>query len=135
MMQQTSDTEPKNEAVPARVGAAPWSPSANQECGMTSDPSHDPDAAENESAVERIKGLPTEFGVMLVSVGVLGVVLPGVVGVPALVAGGLVLWPGTFSGLDEWLKRRNPGLYQKGVHQLGRFLNDLERRYPVSPEK
>jgi len=102
---------------------------------MTVDPSHDLDAAGDESAVRRIKDLPREFGVMLVSVGALGVVLPGLMGAPALVAGGLVLWPGTLGGLEQWLRRRNPGLYHRGMQQIGRFLDDLERRYPVSTEK
>jgi hypothetical protein len=55
-----------------------------------------------------------------------------VMGAPALVAGGLVLWPGTFGPVDEWLRRQNPGLYHRGMKQLGRFLDDLERRYPLS---
>jgi uncharacterized membrane protein YbaN (DUF454 family) len=44
--------------------------------------------------------LPKEVGVMLVSVGVLGFVLPAVAGTPAIVAGGLVLWPRTFGKLE-----------------------------------
>ena len=72
---------------------------------------------------------------MLVSVGALGIVLPGLMGTPAIIAGGLVLWPATFSGLEEWLRRRNPGLYHRGMQQLGRFLDDLERRYPEVTKK
>ena len=41
---------------------------------------------------------------MLVSVGALGIVLPGMLGTPAIIAGGLVLWPGTFGGLEDWLR-------------------------------
>ncbi len=67
---------------------------------------------------------------MLVSVGALGVVLPGLMGTPALIAGGLVLWPGSFGKVEGWFRRRNPDLYHRGMQQLGRFLNDLERRYP-----
>jgi hypothetical protein len=81
--------------------------------------------------LERIKGLPREVGVMLVSVGVLGFLLPGVMGTPAIIAGGLALWPGTFSRAEDWLRRRNPSLYQQGMRQIGRFLDDLERRYPA----
>ncbi len=135
MKQEIDFTEPQNEVVPNRVGAPPWPPSANQDCTTTVDPSDDLDAAADESAVRRIKDLPREFGVMLVSIGALGVVLPGMMGAPALIAGGLVLWPGTFGGLEEWLRRRNPGLYHKGMQQLGRFLDDLERRYPKTPSR
>ena len=88
-----------------------------------------------EGRARKIEDLPKEVGVMLVSVGALGVVLPGLMGAPALVAGGLVLWPGTFGGLEEWLRRRNPGLYHRGMQQLSRFLDDLERRYPDLTKK
>jgi hypothetical protein len=135
MMQETSGIEHKDEVAPGRLGAPPVLPCAIQDCATTVNPHHDLDAADDQSAVRRIKDLPREFGVMLVSVGALGVVLPGVMGAPALVAGGLVLWPGTFGGLEEWLRRRNPGLYQRGMQQLGRFLDDMERRYPVPTEK
>jgi hypothetical protein len=96
----------------------------------TGGPGADDPAVDDESSVRRIKHLPREVGIMLVSVGTLGLVLPGVMGAPALIAGGLVLWPGTFGGVEEWLRRRNPGLHHRGMKQLGRFLDDLERRYP-----
>jgi hypothetical protein len=135
MKQETDLTEPQNDVVPGRVGAPQASPGANKESRMTVDPIHDLDAADDESTVRRIKDLPREFGVMLVSIGALGVVLPGMMGAPALVAGGLVLWPGTFGGLEEWIRRRNPDLYHRGMQQLGRFLDDLERRYPQSSSR
>jgi hypothetical protein len=99
------------------------------------EPGVDVAAGADESTVRTIKDLPREFGVMLVSVGALGILLPGLMGAPVLVAGGLVLWPRTFGGLEEWLRRRNPGLYHRGMQQVGRFLDDLERRYPVATEK
>lgn len=80
----------------------------------------------------RIQELPKEVGVMLMSVGVMGVALPGVAGAPALVAGGLVLWPRTFGKLEAWLQRRYPGLHRQGMQQIGRYLNDLEKRFPDS---
>jgi hypothetical protein len=86
--------------------------------------------ARDPAPASRIKELPREVGVMLVSVGVLGFVLPGIMGTPALVAGGLVLWPGAFGAMDQWLRRRNPVLYDRGMQQLGRFLDDFESRYP-----
>jgi hypothetical protein len=92
-------------------------------------------AGDQRSSVREIKDLPKEVGVMLVSVGVLGFVLPGVMGTPALIAGGLVLWPGAFGRIEEWLRRRNPNLYDRGTKQLGRFLDDLERRYPDVMER
>ena len=50
-------------------------------------------------------GLPKEMGVMLVAVGSLGWLLPGMVGTPALIAGGLVLWPKAFGKVETWFQR------------------------------
>ena len=100
-----------------------------------------PDEADSlepdEATVQRIKRLPKELGVMLISVGVAGFILPGVMGTPALIAGGLVLWPGAFGRLENWFARRKPELHRQGMKQIGRFLDDLERRYPptASPDE
>jgi hypothetical protein len=83
-----------------------------------------------EEAVRRIKDLPKEVGVLLVSVGVLGWVLPGMAGTPALLAGGLVLWPGAFGKLEGWFQCRYPKLYDQGIQQIDRYLDDMDRRYP-----
>lgn len=79
---------------------------------------------------ERLATLPREVGVLLVTIGVLGLALPGLVGTPALVAGGLMLWPRGFRSLNGWLGRRCPGFHGKSVEQLFRYLDDMERRYP-----
>jgi hypothetical protein len=75
--------------------------------------------------------LPKELGVLLASVGVLGIVLPGIAGAPALIAGGLVLWPKTFGKVENWFQGRFPETHRKSMQQVGRFLNDLDQRYPV----
>jgi hypothetical protein len=89
-----------------------------------------------DAARARLKDLPPEVGAMLVSVGVAGMVLPGIMGTPALIAGGLVLWPGTFGKVEEWFQRRYPDLHKQGMRQVSRYLDDLERRYsdPKTPE-
>ena len=81
------------------------------------------------SDLRRFKKLPKEIGVMLIAAGVVGVILPGP-GTPALVAGGLALWPGAFGKLESWLERRYPGVHQRSMKQIDRFLDDLEKRYP-----
>jgi hypothetical protein len=83
-----------------------------------------------DEEVQRLKELPKEVGVMLISVGVLGFVLPGVMGTPAIVAGGLVLWPKAFDRVENWFRRRHPGMHQTSMRQIGRFLTDMERRFP-----
>jgi hypothetical protein len=72
-----------------------------------------------------------DLGLMLVSAGLIGVVLPGP-GAPALVAGGLMLWPGAFGKVERWIHRRFPEAHRKGIGHINRFLSDLERRYPGS---
>ena len=74
---------------------------------------------------------PKELGLMLVTAGVIGVVLPGP-GAPALLAGGLILWPEGFGRVEGWLRQRFPESHRKGMRHLDRFLSDLERRYPGS---
>jgi hypothetical protein len=90
-------------------------------------------AAAEEDAVRRIKDLPREIGVMLVSVGALGLVMPGMAGAPAILAGGLVLWPGAFGRLEGWFQRQYPKVYDRGMQQIDRFLDDMDRRYPRDP--
>jgi len=81
--------------------------------------------------VSKIKDLPKELGVMLITAGIVGFVLPGP-GTPAIIAGGLVLWPKAFGRLESWLERAHPRVHREGMQQISRFLNDLEKRYPDS---
>jgi hypothetical protein len=100
--------------------------------------SPEPDAIltpEEEAELRRIKDLPKEVGVMLITVGVLGFVLPGVVGAPAAIAGGLVLWPKTFEKVENWFERRYPRIHKQSLYQINRYLNDLESRYPESTHR
>lgn len=80
----------------------------------------------------KLQKLPPEIGVLLIVIGTAGVLLPGPVGSPFLVAGGVAIWPAAFRKAEDWLQRVAPGLYEEGMRQLERFLADLERRYPGS---
>lgn len=84
----------------------------------------------DEALARRLQTLPREVGVLLVTIGVMGIALPGLVGTPALLAGGLMLWPRGFRSVDTWLARRCPWLHRQGSEQLIRYLDDMERRYP-----
>ena len=44
---------------------------------------------------------------MLITAGIVGFVLPGP-GTPAIIAGGLALWPGAFGKLESWLDALTP---------------------------
>ncbi len=83
-----------------------------------------------EPSLPTLSDLPKELGVLLASVGVMGVILPGIAGAPALIAGGLVLWPKTFGKVEGWFQSRYPGTHRKSMEQVGRFLDDLSHRYP-----
>jgi hypothetical protein len=92
----------------------------------------DQDQAGLEDAeLNKIKELPKELGVMLLTAGIVGFILPGP-GTPAIIAGGLALWPEAFGKLESWLERSHPKVHRQGVRQINRFLNDLEKRYPYS---
>ena len=113
-----------NENIPKTEPAdAPDRPTAE----ATPDSSRAARAGESALAVTP----PKELGLMLVSAGLIGVVLPGP-GAPALVAGGLILWPDAFSKVERWARRRFPQAHRKGIGHINRFLSDLERRYPGS---
>ena len=83
-----------------------------------------PDApAFNELTPVRVEQLPKEAGWMLITAGVVGLVVPGVLGTPFLLAGAVVLAPGGSKLLSRWGGH-------SAMRQIGRFLDDLERRYP-----
>jgi len=81
---------------------------------------------------ERIRRLPPEVGAVLITVGVAGVVLPGPVGMPLLLAGGLALAPSVFGRFERWVEKRFPTLHWHGMKNVNRFIDDFERRYPPS---
>ena len=67
---------------------------------------------------------------MLLTVGMLGFLLPGVVGTPAVIAGGLVLWPRRSAGWKTGSSGKFPKMHKQSLFQINRYLNDLESRYP-----
>src|SRR4051794_25141839 len=77
-----------------------------------------------------LETLPREVGVLLLIIGVGGLMLPGPVGSPFLIFGGVILFPKAFRKMDRGMKHRFPGAYREGMRQVGRFVGDLERRYP-----
>ena len=81
------------------------------------------DLSDADDTALRIAYLPKEAGWALITAGVVGLVVPGVVGTPFLLAGAVVLAPGGSKLLARWAPR-------SATRQLGRFLDDLERRFP-----
>ena len=75
-----------------------------------------------EVAAINFEPLPKEAGWLLITAGVVGLVVPGVLGTPFLLAG-VVLVPGGARLLSRWAS-------PSAMRQIGRFLDNLERRYP-----
>jgi len=126
--------EPPPDLTPAEAKTgteAPWeTPASGPQPAAGESASQNGTSATADETCLRLEQMPKEVGVMLISVGVLGVVLPAVAGGPALVAGGLVLWPKAFGRVERWLERRFPNVHKGSMKQLSRYLDDLDRRYP-----
>ena len=84
--------------------------------------------------IGRIEQLPPEVGWLLMWVGALGFILPGVIGFPFVIAGAAVVVPGGRKLLADWLGRNPPKFVHASMKQLSRMLDDLDRRYPVLPK-
>jgi hypothetical protein len=103
--------------------------------GSRSGPDHLAGRGEEEPEAQvRVQRLPPEIGVLLMIIGTAGLLLPGPVGSPFLVAGGIALWPAGFRKVERWLRKVAPGMYAAGTRQIEQFLADLERRYPGSTQ-
>ena len=61
-----------------------------------------------------IEKLPRDIGLLLVGVGILGVLLPGVIGTPVLLVGGLILWPKAFHVVEL----RFPPIHEQDSQRL-----------------
>ncbi len=102
---------------------------------LESDPARaETSAAADDADAVMLKELPEEVGAMLIAAGIVGIVLPGP-GTPAVIAGGLALWPDAFGKLETWFGSRYPDTHKKGMKQIRRFLVDLEKRYPNSTHR
>jgi hypothetical protein len=84
----------------------------------------------DEQLILRIEKLPREAGWVLITAGVIGVIAPGIIGAPFLVAGTFVLTPGGPRWLSRWAGRKPRKFAHSALRQICRFLDDLERRYP-----
>lgn len=98
------------------------------------DPACDPESCTKDATAAdagRVRQLPKEVGVLLVTAGIGGLILPGPVGSPFLIAGCVILWPKAFARVETFFERKFPRMHREGVKQMRRYLNDLERRYPT----
>ncbi len=81
-----------------------------------------PETAAKETA-QGMEPLPREAAWALIMVGLVGLVVPGLIGTPFLLAGAAILVPGGWKILPRWAK-------DPSIRRIHRFLDDLEHRYP-----
>ncbi len=84
----------------------------------------------NEESSELLGALPSELSWLLIAAGIGGVLLPGPVGTPFLLLGGVSLSPRFFANLENRLRKWFPRCHRRGVQQIRRYLADMEQRYP-----
>jgi len=89
---------------------------------------------EDDAVVERVGRLDHEVGWVLVSAGVIGMIVPGILGTPFLLMGAFALWPGNRKRVEKWRQGHSPKIFHGSMKQINRFLDDLERRYPRNPK-
>lgn len=91
-----------------------------------------PDAAAEADDFD-FERLTPEVGWMLIWVGVLGVILPGLPGAPFFLVGGAVLAPGGKTRAALWADRNKGPVVRRSLKILTRFMDDLDARYPSRP--
>lgn len=85
---------------------------------------------DDEAVVRRVEHLNRDVGWALISAGLVGLVMPGVLGAPFLIMGALVLWPGNRKRAERWRQGHSPKIFHGAMRQINRFLDDLDKRYP-----
>ncbi len=89
-----------------------------------------------EDVINRVRNLDRSMGWILISAGLVGIIVPGMIGTPFVLLGGLVLWPSCNQKvLEKWRKDSSSTLINGAMKQVDRFLDDLEGRYPSSGDK
>jgi hypothetical protein len=84
----------------------------------------------DDAVVDRVGRLKHDVGWTLITAGIVGLIVPGVLGTPFLLMGALALWPGNRERVERWRKGHSPRFFHGSMKQINRFLDDLERRYP-----
>ena len=74
--------------------------------------------------------LTPEIGWMMMGVGVLGVILPGLPGAPFFAVGGAVLVPGGKERMAKWIENHPGPITHRSLSIIGRFMDDLDAQYP-----
>ncbi len=78
--------------------------------------------------------LPKDMAVMLISLGLVGVAIPGPIppGASFILLGTVILWPNVLVRTGGPLAHRFPRVFRMLVHFASDLHRDLDRRYPDS---
>ena len=101
-------------------------PVATAQVARLAEEQNQPARAIDEQLMHRIEKLPREAGWALVTAGVIGLIAPGVVGFPFVVAGAVVLTPGGPRKLAHWASRKPRKYAHAALRQICRLVDDLE---------
>jgi hypothetical protein len=123
--------------VELTAAAAPHLPAVTTRLARQMAESTPDERVADEQTTLLIENLPREAGWVLVTAGVVGLIVPGIMGAPFLLAGAVVLTPGGSRRLSRWVGHKPPKLVHSAVRKISRFLDNLERRYPrrASPSR
>jgi len=127
-------TEPSESAagvdLPVVTEPTPQLPIAMSVVATPTDVVVEEEPAIDEHLMQRIENLPKDAGWALIMAGVIGLIAPGVIGWPFVVAGAFVLTPGGTRTLARWAGRKPRKHAHAALRQICRLVDDLERRYP-----
>lgn len=126
MLEAEFNTETMNSGGPGDSSASCCEGASGGGCNERAEA----EAAAEDKQDELLQQFPSEIAMLLIMAGVAGVLLPGPIGAPLILAGGVTLWPKTFRPLERWFRRKFPAMHQEGVIQLKEFVKDLENRFP-----
>ena len=126
MLEAEFNTETVNSGGPGDSGASRCEGASGGECNDHAEA----EATAEDMQDELLQQFPPEIATLLIMAGIAGVLLPGPIGAPLILAGGVTLWPKTFRPMERWFRRKFPAMHQEGVIQLKEFVKDLKSRFP-----
>lgn len=81
--------------------------------------------------MDLLEAIPKDIGWMLLLLGIVGLAVPGMVDIPLLIAGCIILWPSTYRYFQSLAKtKKQARLLDAPVRFLTRFHADFEKRNP-----
>ncbi|QFY43452.1 hypothetical protein F6R98_13165 [Candidatus Methylospira mobilis] len=85
--------------------------------------------------MDMLDTIPKDIGWMLLILGIIGIAVPGMVDIPLVIAGSIIIWPSTYRIFQRMARtKRQAHLLDAPVRFLSRFHADLEKRNPGGPQ-